>query len=99
VTPTKATHRLACLRQSGYLHGPGSSHSELADDDGAKDLYLPILQLLTPRLRRGSVVLADNIFLFRRALAPYVAHVCDPRNGFSSVTLFLGSGTEYSLRL
>jgi predicted O-methyltransferase YrrM len=67
--------------------------------DGAKDLYLPILQLLTPRLRRGSVILADNIFVFRRALAPYVAHVREPRNGFSSVTLFLGSGTEYSLRL
>jgi predicted O-methyltransferase YrrM len=67
--------------------------------DGAKDLYLPILQLLTPRLRRGSVVLADNIFLFRQALAPYVAHVKEGRNGFSSVTLFLGSGTEYSLRL
>lgn len=67
--------------------------------DGAKDLYLPILQLLTPRLRRGSVILADNIFLFRRALAPYVAHVHDPQSGFSSVTLLLGSGTEYSLRL
>jgi predicted O-methyltransferase YrrM len=67
--------------------------------DGAKDLYLPILQLLTPRLRRGSVVLADNIFLFRRALSPYVAHVREARNGFSSVTLFLGSGTEYSLSL
>jgi predicted O-methyltransferase YrrM len=67
--------------------------------DGAKDLYLPILQLLTPRLRSGSVILADNIFLFRRALGPYVAFMQDPRNGFSSVTLFLGSGTEYSLRL
>jgi predicted O-methyltransferase YrrM len=67
--------------------------------DGAKELYLSILQLLQPRLRRGSVILADNIFLFRRALAPYVAHMQDPRNGFSSVTLFLGSGTEYSIRL
>jgi predicted O-methyltransferase YrrM len=67
--------------------------------DGAKELYLPILQLLAPRLRRGSVILADNIYLFRRALAPYVAYVQDPSNGFSSVTLLLGSGTEYSLRL
>jgi predicted O-methyltransferase YrrM len=67
--------------------------------DGAKELYLPILEFLTPRLRTGSIVLADNIFLFRRALAPYVAHVQNPANGFSSVTLMLGSGTEYSLRL
>jgi hypothetical protein len=28
-----------------------------------------------------------------------VEHVQDPRNGFRSVTLFLGSGTEYSVRL
>jgi len=67
--------------------------------DGLKDLYLPILGLLTPFLRTGSVVLADNIFTFRQALAPYVAHVQDPANGFSSVTLFLGDGTEYSVRL
>lgn len=67
--------------------------------DGAKGLYLEILRLLAPRLRQGSVILADNIFLFRRALSPYVAHVQDRRNGYSSVTLFLGSGTEYSVRL
>jgi len=67
--------------------------------DGAKDLYLTMLRLLEPRLRRGSVIFADNIFLFRRALGPYVSYVQDPGNGFSSVTLFLGSGTEYSLRL
>jgi hypothetical protein len=28
-----------------------------------------------------------------------VRHVADPRNGFVSVTLFLGDGTEYSVRL
>jgi predicted O-methyltransferase YrrM len=67
--------------------------------DGAKNLYLPILQQLEDRVRPGGVVLADNIFLFRRALGPYVAYVQNPRNGYSSVTLFLGSGTEYSLRL
>jgi predicted O-methyltransferase YrrM len=67
--------------------------------DGAKQLYLEILQLLTPQLRTGSVILADNIFVFRKALRPYVEHVQDPRNGFRSVTLWLGSGTEYSVRL
>src|SRR5204863_2136700 len=30
--------------------------------DGWKDLYLPILELMKPKLRRGSLVLADNIF-------------------------------------
>jgi hypothetical protein len=36
---------------------------------------------------------------FRWALAPYVAYVQDPSNGFLSVTLFHGDGTAYSVRL
>jgi hypothetical protein len=44
-------------------------------------------------------VIADNIFTFRVALAPYVSFVQDGANGFLSMTLFLGDGTEYSLRL
>jgi predicted O-methyltransferase YrrM len=67
--------------------------------DGYKKLYLPMLKMLAPHLRQGAVVLADNIFTFRRALAPYVSYVHNPDNGFFSVTLFLGDGTEYSVRL
>ena len=47
----------------------------------------------------SEVVLADNIKTFPKPLAPYVAHVCDLGNGFQSVTLPLGQGTEYSVRL
>jgi len=65
--------------------------------DGWKDLYLPMLALLRPKLRRGSVVCADNIYTFKKDLAPYVAHVRDPANGFRSMTLPLGSGLEYSV--
>jgi predicted O-methyltransferase YrrM len=67
--------------------------------DGFKELYLPMLQMLTPHLRSGAIVVADNIFTFRIALAPYVAYMQNPANGFLSLTLFLGDGTEYSLRL
>lgn len=67
--------------------------------DGFKSIYLPMLKMLTPHLRRGAVVIGDNIFTFRRALAPYVSFVQDPSNGFFSVTLLLGDGTEYSVRL
>jgi predicted O-methyltransferase YrrM len=67
--------------------------------DGWKDLYLPMLALLRPKLRRGSVVCADNIYTFKKDLAPYVAHVRDPANGFRSTTLPLGAGLEYSVCL
>ena len=110
--PTKAERARAHLAEAGLgdvaevragdaretLKDPGGS-VDLVLLDGAKQLYLEMLQLLTPHLRTGSVILADNILIFRKALRPYVEHVQDPANGFRSVTLFLGSGTEYSVRL
>jgi predicted O-methyltransferase YrrM len=65
--------------------------------DGWKDIYLPMLQLLRPKLRPRATVLADNIFTFPKELASYVAYVRDPANGFESTTLPLGHGLEYSV--
>ena len=67
--------------------------------DGWKDLYLPMLKLLQPKLRRGAIVFADNIFTFPKELASYVAYVRDPANGFESTTVPLGHGLEYSVRV
>ncbi len=72
---------------------------DLAFLDGWKDLYLPVLELLKPRLRPGAVVLADNIFTFRKSLRPYVEYLQSGRNGFESVTLRISDGTEYSCYL
>jgi predicted O-methyltransferase YrrM len=66
--------------------------------DGWKDLYLPMLELLAPKLRPGAVVLADNVRTFKRALAPYLAYVQSGKSGFQSVTLPFPSGFEYSVR-
>ena len=67
--------------------------------DGWKDAYVPMIKMLAPKLRNGAVVLADNIFTFKKTLRPYVKHMQDRSNGFDSVTLPIGSGMEYSLRL
>ena len=65
--------------------------------DGWKDLYIPILKMLTPKLRRGSAVFADNINTFKKTLRPYVTHMRDPQNGYVTTTLSTGSGLEYSV--
>jgi predicted O-methyltransferase YrrM len=65
--------------------------------DGWKDGYLPILELLTPKLRPRAVVLADNIFTFKRALRPYVAYVQSGEHGFVSTTLDISDGFEMSV--
>jgi predicted O-methyltransferase YrrM len=66
--------------------------------DGWKDIYLPMIKMLAPKMRAGSVVIADNIFTFKTALRPYVTYMQDRENGFESVTLPLGHGMEYSVR-
>jgi len=67
--------------------------------DGAKDLYVAVLKVLTPHLRPGAVVLADNVTapLVRWAVAEYVAYVRAPGHGFRSVTLPFKHGLEYSV--
>jgi predicted O-methyltransferase YrrM len=66
--------------------------------DGWKDIYLPMIKMLAPKMRAGAVVLADNIFTFKKTLRPYVTHMQDRANGFDTVTLPLGHGMEYSVR-
>lgn len=67
--------------------------------DGWKDAYIPLLQMLTPKLRRGSIVFADNVKIFKNSLKPYVDYVRDRRHGFVTTTLSAGSGFEYSVYL
>ena len=64
--------------------------------DGMEDLYIPVLEILKPKLRPGAVVLADNIFSFKKVLRPYVEYMQSGRNGFESMTLSIADGFEYS---
>jgi predicted O-methyltransferase YrrM len=66
--------------------------------DGWKDLYLPVLDLLLPKLTSRAVVVADNIFTFRKAMRPYVRRMQAPGSGFYSVTVPIGEGMEFSIR-
>ena len=105
----QAKENIAAAGLSDYVEiRPGDAQQSLRDPggpvdlillDGWKDLYLPMLKILAPRLRPNAVVLADNIKTFPKALAPYVAFVQNATNGFDSVTLPLGAGIEYSVRL
>ncbi|WAL94314.1 O-methyltransferase [Streptomyces sp. Je 1-369] len=65
--------------------------------DGWKDLCLPVLRLLEPRLAPGTLVVADDVDL--EDLAPYLDYVRDPRNGYQSVTFPVEDGMEISCRL
>ena len=66
--------------------------------DGWKDLYLRVLQMLEPVLAPGALVIADDLDLFPEVLAPYLAYVRQPANGYVSVTVPIGDAMELSVR-
>ncbi len=78
VTAARENVRAARLDEQVSIR-EGDAMATLRDDeepidllflDGWKDLYLPLLKMLRPRLGPGSVVLADNLRAFPRELAP-----------------------------
>ncbi len=52
--------------------------------DGWKDLYVPVLKLLEPKLSPGALVIADNTGL--ADAEPYVDYIRDPANGYVGVS-------------
>jgi predicted O-methyltransferase YrrM len=66
--------------------------------DGAKELYLPVLQLLEPAMKPGALVIGDDLDLFPDALAPYLRYVRDPAQGYVSVKVPIGDAMELSTR-
>jgi predicted O-methyltransferase YrrM len=66
--------------------------------DGWKDLYLPVLHLIEPALLPGALIAADDLDLFPEALAPYLAYVRQPANGYVSIDIPIGDAIELSAR-
>ncbi len=58
----------------------------------------PALELVSPALRPGAIVVADNTAQFRDAYADYFAFVNDPRNRLRTLTLPFEGGFELSVR-
>ena len=55
----------------------------------------PALELVTPRLKRGAIVICDNTARFRADYADYF--VCLESNGFRTMTLPFEGGLEFSI--
>jgi predicted O-methyltransferase YrrM len=82
---------------------PGDAMSTLKDIpapidfvllDGWKDLCLPLLRSLEPRLAAGALIVADDINL--PSLSGYLEYVRHPANGYVSVAFPVEDGMEMS---
>jgi predicted O-methyltransferase YrrM len=107
LSTTKAETARANLQQAG-VDGPvtvlvGDARQTLAELpgpiglvllDGWKDLCLPVLRLLEPKLAPGALVAADDIVL--PSMAGYLEYVRDRANGYVSVAFPVEDGMEIS---
>jgi predicted O-methyltransferase YrrM len=110
LNPSKARRAAEHLRQAGLADcvevRQGDALGSLRDVtgiellllDGWKALYLPLLRQLEPALAPGCLVIADDILQMPELLAPYLAHVRDPSNGYVSSPVPLDDGLELSIR-
>jgi predicted O-methyltransferase YrrM len=109
--PQKAAAASAHFEQAGlsrYIQlREGDLRETLLDIEGPVDFLLvdiwirmarPALELLTPHLRAGAVVMCDNTALHRDEYADYFAFLNDPANGFQTMTLPFSGGLEMSVR-
>ena len=97
----------ANLQQAG-VDGPvtilaGDARETLADLpgpiglvllDGWKELCLPVLRLLEPKLAAGALVAADDTSF--TSMAGYLDHVRDPAHGYVTVAFPVEDGMEIS---
>ncbi len=67
--------------------------------DGWKDLYLPVLRLLEPRLAPGALVVADDTVSMAAQMTDYLSYVRDPGHGYLSVSFPESDGLEITCRL
>jgi predicted O-methyltransferase YrrM len=76
----------------------GPSDISMVVLDGRNDQYVPVLELLTPRLAPGGLVIAD-LNADDPDIAAYQRHLRRGTSGFFSTTIPLGAGVELSVRV
>ncbi len=61
--------------------------------DGAKNLYVPLLELLRPRFRSGTFIASDN----SKMSPEFVAYLRDPKNGYCSTDISSRGDNELAI--
>jgi predicted O-methyltransferase YrrM len=109
--PEKARAARAHFDEAGLSRFIDLREGDLRDTlrriDGPVDFMLadiwiamarPALELVTPHLRPGAMVVCDNTEQYRAEYADYFAFLDDPANGFRTMTLPFAGGLELSVR-
>ncbi|HEY3892961.1 MAG TPA: class I SAM-dependent methyltransferase, partial [Bradyrhizobium sp.] len=112
IEPSKAAAAQGNLSEAGLADFVeiriGDATETLKNAGGAVDFLLldswiplvrPVIDVMAPQLRAGSMVLCDNVELFEAEYVEYTSFIRDPNNGFRSVLLSHQGGLEISVKL
>ena len=109
--PKKATIARATFKEAelgGFIElREGDLRQTLRDVGGPVDFMLvdiwevalPALELVSPSLRPGAIVVCDNTAVFADAYRDYFAFLNDPKNRFRTLTLPFEGGFELTVRV
>jgi predicted O-methyltransferase YrrM len=111
IEPEKARHARSHFAEAGVADlielREGDALVTLKDCGGPADFLLvdgfpklarPIIELMAPQLRKGAIVVCDNVGHFPGSFVDYLDFVRRPANGFVSTLLPLRGGTELSVK-
>ena len=111
IEPEKARHARHHFAEAGVAYlielREGDALATLEDCGGPVDFLLvdgfpklarPIIELMAPQLRKGAIVVCDNVGHFPGSFADYLDFVRRPANGFVSTLLPMRGGTELSVK-
>merc|ERR1712225_61162 len=62
-------------------------------------LALPTLKIVQPRLKRGAVVITDNVSVAKFLYKEFLEYIRRPENGFRTLTIPFSGGLEVSVYL
>lgn len=67
-------------------------------NDGFPPAMLPVARLVAPRMRKGAVLVSDNVGAFWADHHDYLTWLRGPESGFESGLIALNEGTEISVK-
>lgn len=67
--------------------------------DGWPDLVFPVFKLIEHRLKKGAVVVVDDVQGFKPSMKDYLDYVRNPENGYVSTTIKPNKGMEFTIKV
>ncbi|MBX2921134.1 MAG: class I SAM-dependent methyltransferase [Chitinophagaceae bacterium] len=67
--------------------------------DGWPDLVFPVFKLIEPNLKKGAVIIIDDVEGFQPSMQNYLDYARNPANGYLSDTIKLKKAVEYTVKI